>query len=113
MGEKAAQETAEQWKQNHRVPMSIITFQKKLSESLNQLGYSAVLKTEGKKVIITTQNCLFWEVSRKYEGLICNFHNAYYPTLFSLMAGHQVIAVERAMCKGRGDPRCRLEMMPA
>ncbi|MFW9831328.1 MAG: helix-turn-helix transcriptional regulator [Candidatus Thorarchaeota archaeon] len=110
MGEKSAHETVEHWKRNHRVPMSITSFKKALGESLNQLGYNAALKISGSKIIVTTQNCLFSEISRKYKGLLCSFHSTYYPSLLSSMCEKSVQAVERVSCMSHGDDCCQLEI---
>lgn len=110
MGTRAAHNTADQWRKNHRIPMSLNTFRKKLGETLNQLGYNASLKVQNKKLLIRTHNCLFQEVSKKYEGLMCHFHNTYYPTLFSLMCDQPVRSVERVRCISGGDMHCQLEL---
>ncbi len=110
MGTQSAHNTAGQWRQNHRVPMSINTFRKKLGETLNQLGYNASLEVKDNRIVIRTKNCLFQEVSYKYEGLMCHFHDTYYPTIFSLMCEKPVHAVERVSCMSHGDDDCQLEI---
>jgi predicted ArsR family transcriptional regulator len=110
MGNHAAKDTAQIWRQSHRVPMSTTTFRKKLGESLNQLGYNASLQLKDNKLVIRTHNCLYQEVSFKYEGLMCHFHNSYYPALFSLMCEQPVRNVERVACMSHGDDGCQLEI---
>ncbi|MFX1319232.1 MAG: helix-turn-helix transcriptional regulator [Promethearchaeota archaeon] len=110
MGTLSAHDTATQWKQNHRIPMSINTFRKKLSEALHRLGYNASLTFTENRIIIRTHNCLYQEVSYKYEGLMCHFHNSYYPTLFTLMCDKPARAVERVSCMSHGDDGCQLEI---
>lgn len=110
MGTQAAKDTAQIWQQSHRIPMSTTSFRKKLAESLNQLGYNASLQLLDNKLVIRTHNCLFQEVSFKYEGLMCNFHNSYYPTLFSLMCKQPIRNIERVGCMSHGDDGCQLEI---
>ncbi|MFX1510339.1 MAG: helix-turn-helix transcriptional regulator [Promethearchaeota archaeon] len=110
MGKQAANDTAQVWRRSHRVPMSIVTFRKKLGESLNQLGYNASVQLRDKTLVIRTYNCLFQEVSFKYEGLMCHFHNSYYPTLFTIMCKQPVRNIERVSCRSHGDEGCQLEI---
>jgi predicted ArsR family transcriptional regulator len=107
MGRRSANETTDHWRKDHRLPLSLQTFRRLLSQQLNQIGYNADLKIEGRKMVIVTRNCLFGEVSRKYEGLVCNFHLAYYPTLLSTTCGKSVQNVSRTSCMARGDDKCR------
>jgi predicted ArsR family transcriptional regulator len=110
MGERAAKSTADRWRKHHRIPMSIDSFRRLLSKALNQLGYSAILRKRDGTLYITTRNCIFSEISQKYEGLVCNFHHTYYPTLFSLVCGRTLKSTERSLCMAEGDHQCQMEL---
>lgn len=112
MGARAAQATVERWKKNHRIPMSLETFRRLLRQELNQVGYSANLLLKNNRVTIITRNCLYGEISRKYDGLLCNFHNTYYPNLLSIACKCRVKTFERSSCMARGDDSCHIEMLP-
>lgn len=110
MGLNAAQATAEIWSQTSRFPMSLESFRQKLRQELNQVGYNANLTLSNKRITITTRNCLYGEVSRKYEGLLCNFHMAYYPNLLKLVCNLNVQTIGRKGCMARGDAQCSIEL---
>ncbi|MFX1563718.1 MAG: helix-turn-helix transcriptional regulator [Promethearchaeota archaeon] len=112
MGTRAAQKTVERWKQNHRIPMSLVTFRRLLRQELNQVGYNADLIIKNNRVTIITRNCLYGEISRKYEGILCNFHNTYFPNLLSLACNCHVQTFERSSCMAQGGDFCHTELMP-
>lgn len=112
MGESAAHESAKRWSKMTRIPMSVETFRRLLRQELNQVGYNADLSIRGKNLTITTRNCLYSEVSRKYEGLLCQFHETYYPTLLSKMCQLQIQTVGRRGCMARGDSSCIIDLSP-
>ncbi|MFX0168331.1 MAG: winged helix-turn-helix transcriptional regulator [Candidatus Hodarchaeota archaeon] len=111
MGINAAEATAERWSQTSRIPMSLESFGRKLRQELNMVGYNAHLTVRNKRIIITTKNCLYGEVSRKYEGLLCNFHTTYYPKLLSLVCHLDVQTIGRKGCMARGDAQCGIELL--
>ncbi|MFX1577001.1 MAG: winged helix-turn-helix transcriptional regulator [Promethearchaeota archaeon] len=111
MGENAAIATAERWSQTSRFPMSLESFSQRLRQELNMIGYNAHVSLRKKRILITTKNCLYSEISRKYEGLLCNFHKMYYPKLFSLVCHMNVKTVSRRGCMARGDKQCDIELL--
>ncbi len=113
MGVNSAIATAENWSQTSRFPMSLESFRQRLRQELNIIGYNAHVAIQKKRIIITTKNCLYSEVSRKYEGLLCNFHLMYYPKLLSLTCNVNVQTIGRKGCMARGDSQCGIELLTA
>ncbi len=111
MGINAAIATAENWGQTSRIPMSLESFRQRLRQELNMVGYNAHVTLHKKRIVITTKNCLYSEVSRKYEGLLCNFHTMYYPKLVSLVCNLKVQSIGRKGCMARGDSQCDIELL--
>lgn len=110
MGVQAAQSTAENWSRTCRLPMSHKSFRKRLRQELNRMGYNATITLQKQRVVIITQNCIYGEVSRKYQGIVCNYHSTFFPTLLSLACQDNVSSIKRLKCMAHEEEYCELHL---
>jgi predicted ArsR family transcriptional regulator len=92
--------------------MSIAEYGRFVERYLNQLGAHAKTSTSGGRISVTMQNCIFYEVSKEYEGLTCEAHESFFRAFFKAIANITLINFSHEQCMAKGDDRClfRIEL---
>ena len=85
---------------------SIIQLSHVIERFFNDYGAICKVKASGNSMIIDLQNCIFFEVSKEYEGVICQAHNAFFKSFLDSLGGPKLESFSHESCIARGDKSC-------
>jgi predicted ArsR family transcriptional regulator len=105
LGEKSGTEAAKKMGMG-RGKMSINECRRFIEEYLNEYGAHATTSMSGGKINVTLQNCIFYEVSKEYEGVTCEAHESFFRAFFKTIANITLMTFSHEQCMAKGDKCC-------
>jgi predicted ArsR family transcriptional regulator len=72
----------------------------------NDYGASCRVRSSDNGVIVDLRNCVFFEVSREYEGIICEAHETFFRSFLDSLAGMKLESFSHGSCMAKGDKSC-------
>nr|MDO8098421.1 methanogen output domain 1-containing protein [Candidatus Njordarchaeota archaeon] len=71
----------------------------------NEYGSHCKVSLSRNNMIVNIHNCIFYEISKEYEGIICASHNALFKSLFNSL-DITLLNFSHAKCMAKGDKCC-------
>lgn len=105
LGEKMGTEAAKNIVPGKRT-MSVAEYTRFVEKYLNDYGAHAKASASGNTINVTIQNCIFYEVSKEYEGVTCEAHDAFFRSFFRALADITLINFAHEQCMAKGDKSC-------
>jgi predicted ArsR family transcriptional regulator len=73
---------------------------------LNEYGAHAKVSVSGDRMNVTIENCVFYEVSKEYGGVICEAHESFFRSFFKAVANITLANFSHEQCIAKGDKCC-------
>jgi predicted ArsR family transcriptional regulator len=105
LGARMGAEAAKTLKTGNR-NMSISQISQLIERFFNDYGASCKVRSSDNSVIVELHNCVFFEVSREYEGMICEAHNTFFRSFLDSLAGLKLESFSHDSCMAKGDKSC-------
>lgn len=105
LGEKMGTEAAEKMPLR-KGKMSIAECGRFIDRYLNEYGAHATTSVSGGKINVILQNCIFYEVSKEYEGVTCEAHESFFRAFFKAIANITLMTFSHEQCMAKGDKCC-------
>jgi predicted ArsR family transcriptional regulator len=86
--------------------MSIAECGRLVEKYLNEYGAHAKASVSRNMVNVTIQNCVFYEVSKEYEGMTCEAHESFFKAFFKAIANITLMNFSHEQCMAKGDKCC-------
>jgi predicted ArsR family transcriptional regulator len=90
--------------------LSITQISKLIERYFNDYGGSCKVRSSDNGVIVDLRNCVFFEVSKEYEGIICEAHETFFKSFLDSLAGLKLESFSHGSCMARGDKSCVFEL---
>lgn len=73
---------------------------------LNEYGAHAKTSVSGSTIDVTIKNCIFYEVSKEFEGVTCEAHESFFRAFFKVAANITLMNFSHEQCMAKGDRSC-------
>ena len=86
--------------------MSLREHAKLIEKFFNDYGAFSKVNIAGDSIIVTLHNGVFYEISKEYEGIICEAHNTFFKSFLETLGGLTLMDFSHEKCMARGDSCC-------
>jgi predicted ArsR family transcriptional regulator len=109
LGEKMGTEAAKSIT-SEKVSMTYAECGRFVERYLNEMGAHAKTSTSGGRINVTIQNCVFYEVSKEYEGVTCEAHESFFKAFFQTFSNITLINFSHEKCMAKGADCCQFRI---
>jgi predicted ArsR family transcriptional regulator len=86
--------------------MSLRQYAQLIEKFFNDYGAFCKVAISGGSMVVSLHNCVFYEISKEYEGIVCEAHNTFFKSFLETLGGLTLMGFSHEKCMARGDRSC-------